>query len=214
MRNATQGQKSPIKGESPKRTPRRARRLQPSAARRPITEDNLGAEIRRAFFAKGGTLAKRYRITLDQVLAHIEVAEEVAHARTDSGRRLHLSRIPASIEDLILATACCHGIGRAWQDCRDLHAPLLSRACEMRLHEVDALLFVRRFWEDLEATTRGATVAAGPRMQDFLGTRPIRVWLADRLLGRLEYLMREGALEGVARRPEWGEGYENLRLVE
>ena len=212
MRNASTNESNRTAGKN--RPRKRARRLAPSPSHTPITEDNLVESVRRAFFAKGSERATRYGVTIEQVLSHIEVAEEFANARSESTRRTHISRIPTAIEDIIHATACCHGIGLAWQDCRDLHAQLLIRACEMRLDEIDALLFVRRFWEELESRTRGNSACGSPRMQDYLGTRPLRVWLADRLLGRLEKLTRTGTLDGVARRPELADVQADLRLVE
>lgn len=212
MRNATSDQKLEVNLKG--RNRRRARRLAPSAANTPITEDNLIESVRRTFFAKGGELSTRYKVTLEQVLAHIEVAEEYALAKSDSNRRTNISRIPTSIEDIIRATACCHGNGMAWQDCRELHTQLLIRACEIRLREIDAILFVRRFWDEIESRTKGNIGSGGPCMQDYLGTRPLRIWLADRLLGRLEQLTRIGTLDGIARRPELTELQADLRLVE
>ena len=81
MRNAT----SEYPGSpEPRKRNRRARRIAPSAARQTITEENLGTELRRAFFARGGEIANRYSITLQHVLAHVEVAEEVARKVTSS----------------------------------------------------------------------------------------------------------------------------------
>jgi hypothetical protein len=212
MRNATskRNTQSNTKGQSR----RRARRLAPSAANTPITEENLVESVRRAFFAKAGEPATKYGVSIEQVLSHIEVAEEYAYAKSEATRRNHISRIPTAIEDIVQATACCHGVGMAWQDCRNMHEHLLVRACEMRLQEIDAMLFVRRFWEELESRTRGDSACGSPRMQDYLGNRPLRVWLADRLLGRLEKLTRTGTLDGIARRPELGEFRADLRLVE
>ena len=178
MRNVTP--ECPSTGEPRKRN-RRARRLAPAPARRTITTTNLSEELRRAFFARGGALAIRYAVSLPHVLSHVEVAEEVAHAGSNAHHRAHVGRIPNSREDRILATACCHGVSRAWLECREANELLLTRACEMKLEEMDALLFVRRFWDDLEARTLGAPGSlhsSGPRMQDYLGTRPLRVWLA------------------------------------
>ena len=211
MRNATNNKSTQ---NNAKERNRRPRRLSPSPAITSVTQDNLSESIRRAFFAKGSEKATRYGVTLEHVISHIEVAEEYAQAKSETTRRTHISRIPSSIEDIIHATACCHGVGMAWQDCRDMHAQLLIRACEMRLQEIDALLFVRRFWEELESRTRGNSACGSPRVQDYLGTRPLRIWLADRLLGRLEKLTRIGTLDGVARRPELTEFQPDLRLVE
>lgn len=214
MRNATT---ECLSTGDPRKRNRRARRLAPSPARRTVTTNNLDQELRRAFFARGGTLATRYAVTLPHVLAHVEVAEDVAHAGCDTHHTLSIGRIPNSIEDLVVATACCHGISRAWLECREANEVLLSRACEMRLEEIDALLFVRRFWDDLEARTlgtRGTLHSSGPRMQDYLGTRPLRVWLADRLFGTLETMARQGRLPGTPHRAISRDTQCTLRLVD
>lgn len=196
------------------RTRRNARRFPPAVATRDLIDGSLRNTIRRAFFAEGGETADRYGISLEQVLAHLEVADEFARLRSGTGSGHRVSRIPSMISDLVTATACSHGVGTAWQDIRDEHGHLLIRACEMRLGEIDAMLFVRRFWEDLESRTRGCDDSSGPRMQDYLATRPLRVWLADRLLGKLEYLSREGALPNHSTRSVCLGSRPALRLVE
>ena len=213
MRNASTKQTTEKKSSSQRQ--KKARRIAPSAAAKPrITNKMLSESVRRAFFANGGELATRYGITLEHVLAHIEAAEEFAKERSDASRELHLSRIPHMLEDLVIATACCHGVTLAWKECQNMNAHLLTRACELRLDEIDAILFVRRFWEELEARSRGTLTSAGPRIQDYLGTRPLRTWLADRLLGRLEGMMRTGSLNSPARRPEFEGSTASLRITD
>jgi hypothetical protein len=150
-------------------------------------ERGLASRVRREFFAKASMLATRYAITTDDVLEHLDRA----HLGTTAGP----ARVLAYVDDVVLATALVRGHPRAWQDAWAKFESLLVRACRMRLDERNAILFARRTWLALYAATLEelARAAATDRPDDlrspfstYVGVRPLRVWLTERFLGRLE----------------------------
>ncbi|MDZ4754021.1 MAG: hypothetical protein SGJ11_05945 [Phycisphaerae bacterium] len=161
----------------------------------------LISRIRREFFARAAQQATRYSVTLDGLVSHLE--------RANLAITPGPARVLSFIDDLVLAVACVRGHPRAWHDAWEKHESVLIRASRMRLEDSDAIIFARRFWIDLYATTvdcnnlgaapRFATGRNGApsRLGEFVGGRSLRIWLTDRLLGRLE-LETSRAVRGLS----------------
>lgn len=195
--------------------------VQPSAQRvielappRPATsgaplmiERSLEDRIRREFFARASQNASRYGVTLDDVVWHLRGA----HLPLTPGP----ARVLAYIDDVVVAVACVRGHPRAWHDAWEKHESSLIRACTARLDHADAVVFTRRFWVDLFlASTAGGDQATGAAatgdeaadelvapwpLRTYVGVRPLRVWLSDRLLARLEQEIAAGRILVTAR---------------
>ncbi|NBX32646.1 MAG: hypothetical protein EBR07_07920, partial [Planctomycetes bacterium] len=96
------------------------------------------------------------------------------------------------------------GVAQSWADLQTVLAPGFDRACASRLDPMRGIAFARRFWIDLRVSTLGPTKDArtrsgrsgttvrrprgvrAPDLRTFAATRPLRYWLAERLLGSLE----------------------------
>lgn len=158
----------------------------------------LLARVRREFFARGASLAIRYGVTPEEVIAHLE--------RADLASTPGPGRVLSFIDDLIGAVACCRGHPQAWYDTWARHESFLIRASRMRLSEGDAVIFARRFWIELHAVTvlgrrlsHDSPVSASlVTLAHYSGVRPIRIWLTDRLLGTLESALRDAMARRVA----------------
>ncbi|MFO0828541.1 MAG: hypothetical protein U0572_10390 [Phycisphaerales bacterium] len=160
----------------------------------PALPRGLVDRIRREFFAKGHQTAMRYGVTSADLLAHLE---RVRLATTTGP-----GRILSYIDDQIVAAACSRGHPQAWHDAWRKHENLLIRACRMRLDEGDAIVFTRRFWIDLHAASTTSAPSDVPSIAEYVAVRPLRIWLTDRLLGRLESQTRAAiALGFFAARP-------------
>lgn len=185
--------------------------------------------IRREWFARAAGVATRYGVLVDEALAHLKganLAETPGPARALS-----------FLEDLVCAVACTRGHPGAWQDLWERHESILLRASRLRLGDVDAVLATRRFWRELHAvTTLPAADRAGlpdraalpPSLSEYVGVRPLRVWLSDRLLeqvdrhvlaARFEHPSRRIAVRGAGRFAERVETVEpagpvRMRLVD
>lgn len=136
----------------------------------------LDEQIRRQFFRSGGEAA-RYRVSVDDVLAHLMRAGLPITPRPQ--------RVLAHMADVIQVIACVRGDATAWNDLLNAHAWCLDRACAEQLGMTQGLTFARRFWRRLRSGTRGeecGTLGA-PSLRQYSGVRPIRLWLADRMLG-------------------------------
>lgn len=155
--------------------------------------EELESSIREAYFAIASWVALRYDVQIDDVIGHLQRAG------------VHNATRPAAavqyVEDVVLAVAACQGNRQAWLDAAQIFDLTLVRACTLRLPEQDAVMYVRRFLADLEVETldpSGCTAALdGDGFEDephegdgglraYAGLRPLRVWLTDRLLARLE----------------------------
>lgn len=139
----------------------------------------LAAQVRRQFFCCAGEAA-RYRVGVDEVIEHVSRAGLALGPRPQRA----ISHLP----DVIVAVACARGDAAAWNDLLNAHAWCLDRACAEQMGPSRGLAFARRFWSDLRAATlaRGRDLerdGSRTRLQSYSGTRPIRLWLADRLLG-------------------------------
>lgn len=140
----------------------------------------LAAAVRRQFFC-AAVDAGRHHVSADEVIAHLIQAGLAITPRSQ--------RVLAHLPDVILAIACARGDATAWNDLINAHAWCLDRACTEQLGPNEGLTFARRFWRDLKSSTLGTVVvtrrprASATRLQQYSGVRPIRLWLADRLLG-------------------------------
>ena len=155
--------------------------------------------LRRRFFADAGWIAARYRIGPDDVVRHVETARRSIPRRTNHG--FH------TIDDVVIAAACCRGVSLAWADLATHVEPVLRRAAATRLGDSDAAAFAAIFWEALRSRTlggdrEGAALAQVPSLGEFAGQRPLADWLSDRLLARLDWASAEApaALRVEARR--------------
>lgn len=139
--------------------------------------------VRRQFFAHAGDLATRYRLTLADVLAHVETARGFLPGRVAAG--------PIWIEDLVLAAACTRGVAIAWVDLTTHLEPSMRRAAASRLSEADAAIFVARFSRSLRRSSSGAASTdrrgGAPSLREFAGQRSLASWLAERLLAQLDW---------------------------
>ncbi len=157
--------------------------------------------IRREWFARAGGVASRYGVLLDEALAHLR---EANLAETPGP-----ARALSFLEDLVCAVACVRGHPGAWQDLWERHESILLRASRLRLGDVDAVIATRRFWRELHAiTTLPEHDRAGlhgresfpPSLVEYVGVRPLRVWLSDRLLEQIERNGIDARLERAPRR--------------
>ena len=167
--------------------------------------------IRMAYFQNASLEAGRYRIGLEDVMAHLE--------RVQLGRLTTPGRILTHISDITQAVACCKGSHLAWADLHSEYESILTNACLLRLDATEAALFTRRFMLDLERNSRLGHRDLQPTMMSYAGTRPMRMWLTDRLLGRLETTLqgRQGLTREQPRRPEDGscmQAVTGLRLAD
>ena len=146
------------------------------------------AAIRAAYFSEAGELAMRYGVGVSEVVEHLE--------RAGLARAPRAERAISNIRCAVHATALSLGIAQAWADLVSALGPGFDRACAGRLDRQDGIAFARRFWLDLrEATltphgerprTRRIRGVRSPDLKAFTAVRPLRYWLAERLLGSLE----------------------------
>jgi hypothetical protein len=169
---------------------------------------SLVDRVRREFFARASVPAERYGVTPDDVLTHLDQA----HLGDAAGA----ARVLAHLEDVAIAVACVRGHPRAWADLWERHESPLIRACHTRLDDADAIIFTRRFWVSLFTTTvtnrepMNRTTAISERtgggaqeivpLTAYVGVRPLRVWLTDRLLGVLEAAVQRAREASAANR--------------
>ena len=145
-------------------TKRNGRRRPSGAPRRAMSR------LRIAYFAQAWDSGIRYGIGFDEVVAHLwNVRKRRGRLRLETVRHL---------DDLVHAIACTNGAGAAWSDLVDLYEGLLVRRCAQRVDEMDSILAVRRLFADLR---RDAATSLGV----YCGDRPLRAWLADRVLDRV-----------------------------
>jgi hypothetical protein len=135
------------------------------------------------FFRDAGALAGRYRVGGDDLVAHVRARSEVTLERGG------LLKPVACIGDLTVATACCLGRANAMNELWIYAEPSMTRAALSRLPETLALTWTRRYWTTLERASRDG---AGLALYD--GSRPIRLWIVEQLLGTLEAERSAGRL--------------------
>jgi hypothetical protein len=96
-------------------------------------------------------------------------------------RRL-LLRSVTNIDDLVHAIACIDEVGLAWSDLAERYERTLIRRCRGGQDEIEATVFVRRLFADVRRRNREPFVINLPSLRGYAGTRPLRTWLADRLI--------------------------------
>jgi hypothetical protein len=143
------------------------------------------SNLLRCFFRDAAPLAARYRVSGDHVAAH-------AHAlMRDRLERGALLKPVACVADLAVATACCLGRANAWNELWIFAEPSMTRAAFSRLPDSLALTWTRRYWTRLERISREGKGG----LVGYDGSRPIRLWIVEQLLGALETERAEGRLE-------------------
>lgn len=179
------------------------------------------AALREAYFGDAAELAMRYGITADAVLAHV----------VDAGlsRRPRPERAIGNIRCAVHAAALVRGEPQSWADLMTALGPAFDRACVARLDRTRGIAFARRFWLDLRASSIDATRAPAsvaralrtplferprgvrpPDLRSFTATKPLRQWLAERLLGSLETEL--GRAASAAERLDTVEEVRTLRI--
>lgn len=143
------------------------------------------AAILRAFFRDASALAARYRVSGDDVAEHARI---LAGDRVERGCML---KPVACVADLAVATACCLGRANAWNELWVFAEPSMTRAALSRLPETMALTWTRRYWTRLERASR---LGEGG-LTRYDGSRPIRLWIVEQLLGTLEEERAAGRLQ-------------------
>src|SRR5262245_43497381 len=146
------------------------------------------SDPRPAYFSQAGAAAARYGVNFERVLAHLRAAR---------ARHPHLA-IPVMnhMDDLVHAVACVDGNDPAWRDLVDAYERGLIRACRDWMEATDAIVLVRRLFAELRRQLPGLQP-----LSSYDGTCPLRKWLADRVIGRLNQV--DG---GFARRGVGGSG--------
>jgi len=139
----------------------------------------------RAFFRDAGPLASRYRVSGDDVARHIHALVEGRIARGV------LLKPVACVGDVAVAAACCLGRANAWNELWIFAEPSMTRAAFSRLPETLALTWTRRYWTRLERLSR---LGVGG-LCDYDGSRPMRLWIVEQLLGNLEEERAAGRLQ-------------------
>jgi len=186
MRGAEPAQQNAPRGARPS-SRLAARRAHEHAASASLTSDwNVyRASLLRAFFRDAGPLASRYRVSGDDVANHIRslVADRIA-------RGVMLKPV-VCVGDVAVATACCLGRANAWNELWIFAEPSMTRAALSRLPETMALTWTRRYWTRLERLSR---LGVGG-LVEYDGSRPMRLWIVEQLLGTLEEERAAGRLE-------------------
>jgi hypothetical protein len=155
----------------------------------------------RRFFRDAGALASRYRVGGEDLVAHVQ---RLNQPLLDRGA---LIKPVICIGDLTVATACCLGRANAMNDLWIYAEPSMTRAAMARLPETLALTWTRRYWTQLERASRSEE---GRGVARYDGSRPIRLWIVEQLLGTLEVERAAGRL--TIRREQLGRPAA-LRLV-
>ena len=183
--------------------------------------DVYQSRLLRAFFRDANALASRYRVSSEDIVSHVR---SLSQPKIDLG--LMLKPVPC-VGDVTVAAACCLGRANAWNELWVFAEPAMTRAAFSRLPEALALTWTRRFWMQLERTTRqplraqntkasraDAVHTSAPALAITLaaydGSRPIRLWIVEQLLGAIEAERLAGHLE--IRREQLGRPFP-VRLV-
>lgn len=146
--------------------------------------------LRRAYFAEAGEAAARYGISFGQVHEHLLAARP-------SARRIAYARV-THVADLVHAVACVQDVAHAWMDLSQMYEPWLVRACRTRAVQAEPIVLVRRLLRDLHRRNRVAEAPDQPSLRNYVGTYPLRSWLADRVLG---FIKREAGTTSRWRGP-------------
>jgi hypothetical protein len=146
--------------------------------------DDYRRTLLRALFREAAPLAARYRVGGDDLVEHARALCEPQLARGN-----YLKPV-ACVADLAVATACCLGRANAWNELWIFAEPSMTRAAFSRLPETLALTWTRRHWSRLERASR----AGSGGLVAYDGSRPLRLWLVENLLGALEEERAAGRL--------------------
>ena len=138
----------------------------------------------RALFREAAPLAARYRVGGGDLVEHVRALCEPQLSRGN-----YLKPV-ACVADLAVATACCLGRANAWNELWIFAEPSMTRAAFSRLPETLALTWTRRYWSRLERASR----ARSGGLVSYDGSRPLRLWLVENLLGALEEERAAGRL--------------------
>lgn len=138
----------------------------------------------RDFFHDAAPLAARYRVGGHDLVEHVRA---LSAPQIERG---NLLKPVACIADLTVATACCLGRANAWNELWIFAEPSMTRAAFSRLPETLALTWTRRYWTRLERASREGSGG----LVGYDGSRPLRLWLVEQLLGGLEAERSAGRL--------------------
>jgi hypothetical protein len=140
------------------------------------------SRLRSNFFATAGEPAVRYGITFDRLLSHIREARK-------AGRQVMIRHI-THLDDLVHAVACIDGVGLAWAELAERYERQIVRRCRHRLDEIDATVLTRRMFAQLRHQEDFAIQGEGEGslLRGYLGTRPLRTWLADRTIAQIAHV--------------------------
>lgn len=187
------------------------------AARTPL-HPSIAAAVRTAYFCEAGELAVRYGVSADDVIEQLE--------RAGLGRAPRAERCISNIRCAVHAAALVRGEPQAWADLVTALGPAFDRACASRLDRTRGIQFARRFWADLRDSSTDAVLAEAasarpraarrprgvrpPDLRTFPAIRPLRHWLAERLLGSLEVEL--GRAASCAPHLDTDDGARTLRI--
>ena len=165
----------------------RTARREHNAARCFRTDES---ELRRAYFAQAGDPAARYGISFDDVFSHL-IATRANHTHATLPPVRHM-------DDLVHAVACVGAVDLAWWDLTEQYERTLVRACRQWLEATEAIVFVRRLFCGLRRDDDDIQ-----SLRSFDGTKTMRRWLGDRIVGRMNtegtgFALSTAALEGTA----------------
>ena len=165
-------------------------RVQPARERNSLRRSTKPVEdpakldaLRRKYFAEASETAARYGISFGQVHEHL------LHARSGA-RRIAYDRVQ-HVADLVHAVACVQDVGLAWLDISQMYEPCLVRVCRSRATNGEPIVIVRRLLRDLHRRNRAPEAPDQPTIRTYIGTYPLRSWLADRVLG---FIKREAGM--------------------
>lgn len=146
--------------------------------------DEYRRQLLRAFFRDAASLAARYRVGADDLVEHVHA---LCAPQLERGNYL---KPVACVADLTVGAACCLGRANAWNELWIFAEPSMTRAAFSRLPETLALTWTRRYWTRLERASRDGSGG----LVRYDGSRPIRLWLVENLLGTLEEERAAGRL--------------------
>lgn len=172
--------------------------------------------LRRTYFRDTFPLAIRLDVSLDDVMCHLERAFDIDLLRTDALRLVAAERIATHLDDVVIATACVKRSKTAWAELEETMTPMLTRMCELRVSEIDALLHASRYLSAVRDHTHGDDIdafAGTPRMQDYSGLHPLRTFLGGPLFSVLQDLIRDGFVVASRYAPSNDRTGRRLKLV-
>lgn len=172
--------------------------------------------LRRAYFRDSFALALRLDVSLEDAIRHLERAFDIDLLRTDALRLVAAERIATHFDDVVIATACARGSSTAWTELEESMIPMLTRMCELRINEIDALLHASRYLTTVREHSRGDEIdayAGTPRMQDYSGLHPLRTFLGGPLFSMLQDLIRDGFVVASRYAPSNERNSRRLKLV-